>query len=155
MHHYVNLKTIECALCEHSIVMNYFLQNPFAYSVSGLYFFKIAIDNSFFTCSTTSSSKSVRQSTIANPKSIAVPIPRLVIMFPSTTTASSLVIAPVSFSSNPGWQVACLPSSNPAAPKTLGAAQIAATIFPLLQIFYHFIDHFTRSKIQCPRHSSR
>ena len=51
-------------------------------------------------------------------------------MFPSTTTASSLVIAPVSFSSNPGWQVACLPSNNPAAPKTLGAAQIAATIFP-------------------------
>ena len=29
VHHYVNLKTIECTLYEHSIVMNYLLQNPF------------------------------------------------------------------------------------------------------------------------------
>ena len=29
VHHYVNLKTIECALCEHSIVMNYFFAKPF------------------------------------------------------------------------------------------------------------------------------
>ena len=40
--------------------------------------------------------------TIASAKGIAVPIPLLVIIFPSTTTASVDKSAPINFSSNPG-----------------------------------------------------
>ena len=68
---------------------------------------------------------SVKYLTISRANGIAVPIPLLVIIFPSTTTSSSEQIAPDNFSSNPGWQVAFLPSNNPASPSTLGAAQIA------------------------------
>jgi len=68
--------------------------------------------------------------TIAIAKSIAVPMPRLVMMLPSVTAVSSETTAPVNFSSKPGWQTAHLPFNIPAAPSTEGAAQIAATSFP-------------------------
>lgn len=41
-------------------------------------------------------------STIASPNGIAVPMPRLVITFPSTATSSKTTFAPASFSSKPG-----------------------------------------------------
>ena len=63
-------------------------------------------------------------------KSTAVPRPRLVVTLPSMTTLSRERSAPFNPSIQDGYAVAFLPSRNPSAANTVGAAQMAATFLP-------------------------